>query len=239
MYIKYILILIITILFSCNKKNSILDYIYDDNISYVVDMYKDSVSIKLIPIKHLGTEQYYKNLSDSILKSQNDGYFVFYEGICCVKNMTHEEKLKFKQIFNFDIDIKSLDTIGYKHLYEKKIQEKNVNFKFTNNVINQPKYNILISDIYKAKNVDISISEYINKYEEFFGEIDIKSTTKIKGNTDILTINHRNDYVIFDVINSNHKKILIIYGEAHIHDMVLKLKKLGFYYKTQKKANLL
>lgn len=214
--------------------------VYSDEINYEVDMIKDNKELKIIPLRHLGTPKYYDNLKGVLSKYQNLGYVVFYE-IMRSNNANDIVQRKFRKILPLKINLDSKEQLNYKEILLKKSRKIDPNFEFKQNVIPQPQYNFLITDLNNSKNVDITIEEFVNEYERLNGAVVLDSCDYInnwsestcetderaKGLNKIM-IDYRNNNVVDNVLSATNNKILILYGEGHVKGIKKGLLKNGY-----------
>ena len=214
--------------------------VYSDEINYEVDMIKDNKELKIIPLRHLGTPKYYDNLKEVLSKYQNLGYVVFYEFMRS-NNTNDIRQRKFRKILPLKINLDSKEQLNYKEILLKKFRKIDPNFEFKQNVIPQPQYNFLITDLNNSKNVDITIEEFVNEYERLNGAVVLDScdyvnnwsksnceTNKRAKGFDKILIDYRNNNVVDNVLSATNNKILILYGEGHVKGIKKGLLKNGY-----------
>jgi len=239
------LLLLLLFVFSSCSLSSVVNKslekkkIYSDDINFEVTLIKDDKEVKIIPLRHLGTPQFYDNLKVALAKYQNLGYVVFYERIKS-NNATENDRRKYRKILHIKINLSDTKQVDYKEILLEKIRKVNPKFEFTKNVVPQPTYDFLITDLNNSKNVDVTINEFVGEYERLYGTIvldscdyitDWRETTcngKRAKNIDNVTLDFRNNNVVNTVLSANNNKILILYGENHINGIKKQLQKEGF-----------
>ena len=122
-------------------------------------------SIIFAPMTHLGQEEFYRSLKDSITNWKANNYTIYYEQIIVDKDKIGIDSLsydlirrKLRKIIDF-----SKYTREYYHKKGSSLSDK---------IISQPEYvdlGITNSDI----NVDITIYEMVTEYERLYGNIEL------------------------------------------------------------------
>ncbi len=196
--------------------------IFKKNISPSYYTYQDK-SIILVPLVHVGQKEFYVNLKNTIKNWKNEGYTVFYEII--------ESKQSYLGLDSIAYDISRRKTrriLGGNSTaksYEETLQDVSL-FK---NAIAQPKYSDLGVDSTDV-NADITMIDLINKVEENYGEIKLDScdyTTHFDSiyncssglndkKLNPIILDYRNSIVVEKINKSDLKKIVVLYGSAHI-----------------------
>jgi hypothetical protein len=213
--------------------------IYSDEINYEIDLIKDDKNVKMIPLRHLGTPKFYNNLNKLLSKYQASGYTVYYELIKKSDSIDVNMR-KFRKITGLKTNLENENQLDYRETLLRKVRKVDPNFDFKLEVIPQPRYDFLIADMSNAKNADITVVDFVSKYENLFGEVVLDScdfvnswdennckTKEFRG-VDKLIIDYRNSKVIEKVLSSENKKILILFGEAHMKGIKNGLLKKGF-----------
>ena len=115
--------------------------------------------------------------------------------------------------------------------------------KLKKELINQPSYDALGVNNLISKNVDVSLKDMVNYYEEKFHEINLepcdfettiyekstcKNSKKEKVFLEEVILEFRNTNVVNEIEKDNRKKIAIIYGANHFLGIRKKLVTLGF-----------
>jgi len=240
----YYFLIIFLLLQSCSVSNIVnkaleKTKIYSDEINYEINLKKDDKQVKLIPLRHLGTPKFYENLKDLLSKYQDSNYVVFYE-ILKNNNVNEDNLRKFRKITGLKNDLDKKEQIDYKKRLLEQIKKVDSTFYFKREVIPQPTYDILIKNKNNSENVDISIDEFVSEYERLYGKIELDScdyinnwvntdckTKQAKG-VDKITIDYRNNHVVNELLVSKNKKIVVLYGEAHIKGIQKELLKHNF-----------
>lgn len=184
----------------------------------------------LLGIHHNAKEKYYAELKDFVTKAREDGYRIYYEGPNLDGIESESEKkvlyLKLRKLIGFYPDYSNKKTMPFRLRALGGVKQT-----LENNGIDRQ------VDV----NADMSIKEFIGKVEEKYGEIvldscdwktpmDEKYKCKIFSSTlwyDTVLI-MRNKYLEDMVLNSDDKKIVIIYGEGHKMFLLADFRKLGF-----------
>jgi hypothetical protein len=238
------LMLLLLVFSSCSIGNIVnksleKNKIYSDEINYEVNMIKEGKEVKIIPLRHLGTPQFYENLKVALAKYQNQGYVIFYERIKS-NNATEDDRRKYRKILPIKINLSDNKQVDYKEILLEKIRKVDSKFEFTKNIVPQPSYDFLIADLNNSKNVDVNISQFVGEYERLYGAIvldscdyitDWKETTctaKRAKNIDKVTLDFRNNNVVNTVLSATNDKILILYGENHIKGFKKLLQQQGY-----------
>lgn len=213
--------------------------IYSDEINYEKNLKKDDKLVKLIPLRHLGTPNYYDNLKNTLSKYQKSGYVVYYEML--KKDDSIDNYLrKFRKITSLKTNLEDKLQTDYKKILLERIRKIDADFEFKKELIPQPNYDNLILDMKNSKNVDITTEQFIIEYERLYGSVVLDScdyinnwektsciTNQSKGIEKII-INYRNSNVVSETILSSNKNILILYGEAHMKGIEKGLQNKGF-----------
>jgi hypothetical protein len=203
-----------------------LRYMNKKHVS-VYDLKTPGKTVKMIPIMHFGTNAFFDDLKEKVLKYKRDGFVVYYE----------QMKARREQ---FSLSDGEYATLRRKYRYvsnggasRKNYDELKTAFK---NKRSQPLYKdlgITASDV----NADINISDLVNEYEQRYGKIVLDSCNlhapfdsayTCKGshkNLKPIRIDYRNQYVTNLVKTSADKKILILYGYGHKKGIKKLLKK--------------
>lgn len=182
---------------------------------------KSDKEIVFIPMIHIGTEPFYKDVKTKIDSLENLGYFTYYEKVNSSPNDTTNQR-KLRKILGFPVPKKGK---GYMSVLDSIYK-----FKLKKKLISQPAYEDLGVDSLKGRNVDLSLNEVIVEFERRFGEIKLnecdyktsahqkticKDKPISKENKNEIIIDFRNKHVVNEIISDKHKKIIIIYGKQH------------------------
>lgn len=251
---KIILLFVLASLTSCSVliNSALTSYgIYDDEVELIYLKSEDK-EVLLVPNKHIGSPHYYENLkntSDSLIQN---GYFFFYEKAKVEKLETQEDSIKLKdgylkirRILGTSISMESEDA-GIIDTINNKLWFGNKSVEMKKKLVNQPKTEYFFENENDFENVDMFISEILDRYESKFGKVvltdcdyqtainepyycnrkEIKKENKRYFNR--IIIEDRNNHVINELLKSEHKKIAVIYGAAHMDGMKALLEENGF-----------
>ena len=232
MRIQNYLILLFFILVSC--KSSVINIglnsigAYEDKIQLRKWNYKDK-NVVFIPMHHIGTESFYKNVKDNVDSLTNEGYYFLYEKVNLDRNdpvIMH----KMRKIFRLPL---TKSNSGYK----KMLDSLYPNIKYKKILVDQISYEKLALNNTNSERADVDSKQIVNFYENKYGDVKLtncdldssvyevytkcKEENKIpkKQSNDAL-INFRNDFVAKKVVESPHRKVAIIYGEEHIEGIL-------------------
>ena len=200
-----------------------LNAIYNKDVKPKYITYKDK-SVILTPLTHFGQAEFYDSLKDSIVQWKKLGYVIFYEGIMFnpakmeVDSTTADVTMRMWRKLSGGLGITSED-------YAKVL---NGVFK---NKIGQPEYKELGIDSADFR-TDITLVVLVSEFEKLYGSINLDSCDyathldstytcgkKLKGNRDPIFIAYRNKYVVEQVIKSDQKRIVVLYGARHMKGM--------------------
>ena len=241
----YTVLVILCLTISCcsiSKKNEkdFEEYdIFNTEIKILKKYKSDNKEIAFLGIRHLGHKMYYENIKKEITNYQNQGYFVFYEGLTN-KDIDTLILRKFRKTLPLKFNMDDIYVLNFKIVLTNFISDKIPNFKFPDNIIHQPAFNLLISNSLKSQNIDVSFANFVKTYEEMFGIIVLEDCDfKDKWtNTECYPVPHkyknkifidyRDEFLVKNIITSKKRKILIIYGEDHYKGISENLLKNGF-----------
>ncbi|RST29336.1 hypothetical protein [Chryseobacterium lacus] len=185
---------------------------------------KDDKRIIYIPTMHIERPEYYSKIKKYVDSVRDEGYVIFYEGLAFDENTKKEDR----EILQF----KLRKLLGY-HIHKTSSEENKSSPKFYKNRkrINQTEADLGIKpDDVRA---DMTINKLIQEYEKKYGSLkltacDLKTplNSKYKCKDDkeflakgsaVFTVSHefRDAYLMQLILNSNEKKILLLYGKAH------------------------
>lgn len=222
---KILLLTIITIaLIGC--KSTLINYalekkgIYDDRITTKTFSIADK-QIVFLPMQHVGRKEYYDDVKRKIDSLKSKDYVFFYEKIIDDTKDTLD-LYKFRKIIHFGIPKN-----GYVNLLDS-LYKSGTKFKYT--LINQPSiedfgltnkisFNVdmtiktLINNVGKSKGIVLEQCDFINSYTQNYKCTD-KLLTKEEWNKYL--IDDRNEFLLNEVKKSKFKKIVIIFGKAHL-----------------------
>uniref|UniRef100_UPI0037BFC23E hypothetical protein n=1 Tax=Flavobacterium sp. TaxID=239 RepID=UPI0037BFC23E len=228
----YFLFALFFIFTSCSVSNLVNkslenNGIYSDEINYEKNLIKDGKLVKLIPLRHLGTPNYYDNLKNTLSKYQKSGYVVYYEMLKKEDSIDNYLR-KFRKITSLKTNLEDKSQTDYKKILFERVRKIDADFEFKKELIPQPNYDNLILDMKNSKNVDITTEQFVTEYERLYGLVLLDScdyinnwektsciTNQLKG-LDKITIDFRNSNVIYETVLSSNNNILILYGEAHM-----------------------
>jgi hypothetical protein len=240
----YFLFALFFIFTSCSVSNLVNkslenNGIYSDEINYEKNLIKDGKLVKLIPLRHLGTPNYYDNLKNTLSKYQKSGYVVYYEMLKKEDSIDNYLR-KFRKITSLKTNLEDKSQTDYKKILFERVRKIDADFEFKKELIPQPNYDNLILDMKNSKNVDITTEQFVTEYERLYGLVLLDScdyinnwektsciTNQLKG-LDKITIDFRNSNVIYETVLSSNNNILILYGEAHMKGIEKGLRKKGF-----------
>lgn len=209
--------------------------VFSDTVE-IVKTENRSEEVVFIPMKHLGTHNFYNNVKIMVDSLSAVGYIFYVETIKSDSTMDTEFR-KFRKITG-----RPIAGYGYKYLLDSVMGEK-YNIKLKKELIDQPRYRKLGVDSLNGKHVDASLDQMINYYENKYGEIilfdcdfeskvteessckDKKMKKEIK---DDLILDFRNEIVLKEIDSETNEKIAIIYGENHMTGILEGLKARGY-----------
>ncbi|MFC4634784.1 hypothetical protein ACFO3O_12755 [Dokdonia ponticola] len=236
---SFYILLSLLLLTSCKSKliNIYLENqgVYDKHVSLHHLQNEKEKEIIFIPLFHIGTQEFYNDISSKIDSLDKQGFYFYYELVEVTNNDTILRKHKkisgkpYGKTGNLDI-INSLS---------------NGKFKPKEKIISQPNYSSLGLNKLNSKNVDITLEEIVYLYEKKLGKIflepcDYETTLYeltvcndiiTKKNKEVLTdlrLNYRNQVVIKEIISDSRQKIVIIYGKGHYEGIKEGLLKEGY-----------
>jgi len=220
--------------------------VYQENVKTEKLLGKNE--IVLIPIHHLGTKSFYKDVKIKIDSLKNLDYKIFYEMVLtdhAKSSDTTKQKiidttmvLKFRKSFGL-IGLSKNGASNYIEYFEGK------GLKINKSLIPQPKLNALGLKCVQCENVDVTMDELIKAYEVKYGEItleeyDLKTNlfdaydrNKCKYKIDKkifeeFIVNYRNNVVLDKIGENKNSKIAIVYGKKHFVGIKDSLQKKGY-----------
>ncbi len=199
-------------------------------------------TVLFIPMVHIANPEFYESVRKKIESKKAEGFIVYYEG---TKWKAIDDTIK-KQLLNKPFvkyylgpqHIDSICQVVYRKklnkfvgfvpdsaLYQRYIPEKG----FFSGMVVQPSARVLGTD-YNDKNVDVGHNEMVDVYEKRFGEIMLeeadfaimpgntypKSLKLPKDNVKSILISYRDEYLARHIHSSTDKKILVLFGMAHM-----------------------
>ncbi len=237
---KYLILsMCIFILFGC--KNLIINAgfqavgVYDE-IAKLHTAKSTSMEIVLLPTHHLGTPQYYEDLSSKIDSLSTLNYFFYVEK---VKADGANDTLlrKYRKFMGSPVA-----SSGYKNIVDS-ILGKKYRIKLKKEIMDQPSYTNLGVPLEKSENVDATLEELINYYETKYGKIQLVPCDfetnyteeticpKFKVTREVINDviqDFRNEIILSRIDIETHNKIAIIYGDAHTSGILQGLKDRGY-----------
>lgn len=234
-YIAYILIFLLLI--SC--KSSLVNYalkqkgIYDDKIT-LNKFKKEDSEIVFFQMAHIGTDLFYNDVKqkvDSLIKYNYHFYFEL------INSDNSDDTLIRKSIKITEIPFQKQ---GYMSSLDSIFKKNNVKLRKT--LISQPDYNLLGLTDFNSVNVDLSLKEIVDYYEQKYHPIilescdfevskyekpkcPIKLTKEVR---DDIILNSRNNHVLQEIAKEKTNKIAIIYGKGHFKGIREGLIKMGY-----------
>ena len=208
---------------------------YNDKVM-LESVNRDDNKIIFIPMHHLGTVLFYKDVKIKIDSLKKAGFYFYTEEITVNRadTITIRKANKLKGV-PF-----SKGNIGYKHYFDSLYRGK---VKLKKELVDQPKYGLFGLDSINSRNVDVTYKDMISYYEKKYGELklrpcDFKKSFYEKPDCDDkpidkkifqeIIIDFRNANVVKAILKDDRKKIAIIYGENHFKGIKEELLKQGF-----------
>jgi len=202
----------------------------------LMGVYKDEAEIETynsndrtmvyIPMRHIGTKGFYKNVTHKIDSLQDEGYIVFMESVAMDTLKVSKAKrdtiyLKMRKIAGVNISRSGyLDTVNNRLMGRR--------YKNRRDLINQPRYTVLGTDSIKDRIVDVPMDKLVEEYELQFGKIILNPCDYTtgpdekydcgkapEGNKDYVVLTYRNKKLAEAIMNEPHKKIAVVYGALH------------------------
>lgn len=188
-----------------------------------------------IPMHHVGTQEFYNSVKQQVDSFQNLGYYVFYEKVS-PKDIDSASMITYRKKFRKIMGLASteyFDTAN--NLFVGRIK-----YTGKEKLVNQPDYPTLGVNMDNAENVDVQLNHIIDAYENKYGEIvldecDINTGLNAEYKCSTLpkkymqkflyefAIEMRDEHIFQNIIQSEHDKILIIYGRKHFKGVKKKL----------------
>lgn len=254
---KLLLFLTVTSLVSTSCKSYLMNNFFEregiyDETSKIEKLVGEN-EIIIIPMHHIGTENFYKNVRKKVDSLTNLKYKIFYEMIL-TNNMKSNDSsiqeimdttmiLKFRKAFGL-IGLSAKGTTNYIEFFKEK------GIKIKKNLVPQSNLTDLGLKNKLSENVDATMDELIRAYENKYGNIileeyDLKTKlfdnydrNKCKNKIDKQMFNefitHYRNGVIINKINQNkNAKIAIVYGKNHFVGIKDSLQKLGYKISLQ------
>ena len=183
--------------------------------------------IAFMPMHHLGKQEFYDDIKQTVADYKKQGYVVYYEliGTHFTKDSTllDEVRRKARKIKGMGGSFKSEMSSS---MFEKYVQ--------------QPAYKDLgieETDVW----ADVDYLQLVNRFESGYRPIILDSTDLhtpfdapyqreayfTKDEYQAIIIDYRNDYLIQKIVAGNDKKVLVLYGEGHRKNFRKKLNALN------------
>ncbi|WP_127845402.1 hypothetical protein [Psychroflexus aestuariivivens] len=178
-------------------------------------------SIVAFSMVHIHEPEYYKNIKDSVLSLKAKGYKMYYEGLSLDDNTDSLTVDTLVRKFRKVVGLQMFSEKGYLDPDNKSIPKYFKKEKF----VHQTTENVGI-DTLTDINADMSLNQLVASYEKEYGDIKLEDCDfdtpfmeeydcETTGNSYDFLQTIRNDHLIEMIENSEHKKIIIIYGAAH------------------------
>jgi len=200
-----------------------------------LSLYSDGTKTMVyIPMRHIGTKEFYADVKHKVDSLQAEGYIVFMESVRVTDSLTQPQKdtlkLKLRKLTGVTIRKEGyLDTINHKLMGR--------NFKNRRGLVNQPKYSHLGVDTIKGRVVDVPMNRLIKQYESQYGNIVLDAcdyTTPLEdkykcgkeknSRSNEMILKYRNKNLADAIIAEKHTKIAVLYGAAHESGLFTDLK---------------
>jgi hypothetical protein len=205
---------------------------YDDKVKLETINFFDKTII-LIPMHHLGTEDFYSDVKYKIDSLKDDGYYFFYEKL----NIDRKSDVDVRKIRKIMRSPLTQPNFGYKKLIDSLFP----NINYVKKMIDQPSYEEWELLPENSMRADTNLQDIISYYENKYGEIRLtdcdfktsvfekyttcKEENKVpKKQSDDVLINFRNKIVVQNIKESSYKKIAVIYGKGHMEGILKGLK---------------
>lgn len=186
----------------------------------ILENHETGKVLYFLPMVHIGKPEYYENVRKIIDSLHQEGYIAYYESVAYdeeIDSLTRDTlDRKVRKLIDFhlrksykDTDNKSLPKAMTKNKYIEQDYEK---------------IGILKSD----KHVDLALDSLIRRYEQEEKpiqllpcdfETDLLDKYKCKDRKDYSDFKfihtYRNEHIVSEVIKSEDKKIIMVYGKSH------------------------
>ena len=228
---KLLFLFTIFTLFSCSSisPNSTLKRIGVFDTKSELEVIKSKKQkILFLKMHHVGKKEFYADVAHKIDSLQKLDYTVFYEtaideetdSLTAIKN-----GMKLRKLMGFFPDI-YLDTTT-------NIIAGKIKYRGNHKLLNQPNYNQLNVDGFTSIKADVNLSELITEFEKKYSEIKLEDCDfrfnledrnyKCKSANKRLREkfekeyiqDYRNKHLANKIIDSNKKKVLVVYGDTH------------------------
>lgn len=229
--------LIIVSIFSC--KSSLMNYalekkgFYDDKLT-IRKFTKDSTQVVFFEMAHIGTKLYYDDVKIKIDSLLQENFYFYLESI---NDDESNDSIRRKFI---KITKVALQKEGYMGSLDSIFTAKGIKLK--RELVNQPKYYTQGFTDENSANVDVSLDDIINFYENKYQpiileacdyEVSLYEVPKCpiilkKEIRDDIILNFRNNHVLEKLSKEKKQKIGIIYGKGHLRGITEGLLKMGY-----------
>ena len=197
-------------------------------------------TVVLFPMVHVNKPEFFEDVKTKLDSLRQDGFLVYYEGVAVIDSTQYSKEnyealtLKARKLFGFNFQSKT-----YSDKENKSLPKAIYNDKY----IAQNRDIIGIKD--EDVNVDMSVVEMIEVYEQKYGEIELEDcdyntplNSKFKcdrlPNYSDIMIMTRNDTILSHLYKESHKKIALVYGKRHFDFMRGSLQAKGGYVWLEK-----
>lgn len=216
--------------------------IYEDGVS--VSTYKnEEKTLTYIPMKHIGTKNFYKNVTAIADSLAAEGFVFFLEGV-------RVDTLKFskQEIDTIQFKIRKITGVNVsKYLDTVNNTLMGLKYKNKKGLINQPEYSKFGITETNGKIVDVPMNLLVEKYENKFGSIYLDACDYAtvpntfygcdkapEDNKNYIILDYRNLNLAKKIMSSNHTKIAVLYGALHEAGLYTELKKLDDSWKSER-----
>lgn len=183
--------------------------------------------ILFLNMVHLGTREYYGDVTKKIDSLQRGVYYVFYEGLYLSKN---DRVIKVNDSINY---LKFRKVMGLYPLVEYSKMKPFSDYISKYDLIDQPDYTDLAINPKNSVGVDLPMTVLISEFEKEKGPIELTqcdfdqklgsgsyNCSKVDSNLqkyflEDIVINKRNENIVKNIKQSTKSKILIVYGKKH------------------------
>lgn len=191
-------------------------------VDQVKIMKKNDREVIYIPMVHVGKPEYYKEVKSYVDSLRTKGYKVYYEGLSYSENSTDNEKkllkLKMRKLLRINI------SGGYDNLENETLPKWFKNGKYVAQTLENIGINPKIDF-----NADMTYNDLIDSIEINYGKVELsdcdfntplydkyKCKKDFKGSAVYsVTQKFRNELLKDILLNSNDKKIVLLYGKRH------------------------
>ncbi len=208
---------------------------YDDQV-IISKLSNNEKEVVLIPMHHLGTVLFYKDVKLKIDSLKQKGYYFYTEEVKADKKDT----ITIRKAIKLTGVPFSKNNLGYKHFFDSLYKGK---IKLKKELVDQPKPIELGLDSLNSRNVDVTFKEIVDYYEKKYGELklqpcdfkksfyerpDCKDAMISKKIKDDVILDFRNRNIVDVLVKDKRQKIAIIYGGGHFKGIREALLQQGF-----------